>query len=188
MKFSVLIPTRNRLEFLKYAIHSVLNQDYDDWEIIIFDNFSEQNISDYIKSLNDKRVKYFRSSSFVPVTDNWNNALEKSSGEYVIMLGDDDCLMKNYFSTIYNLIKTYSSPDFIYTSGFIYAYPGVMPGSPEGFLNAFGNASFLQNKKSPFWLSKQDALKLVKDSLNFKVKFAYNMQYSIINKKLIEKL
>ena len=77
MKFSVLLPTRNRLELLKYAIETVRRQDYDNWEIIISDNYSEEDIAGYIQSLKEPRIKYYRTDSFVPVTDNWNNALEK---------------------------------------------------------------------------------------------------------------
>lgn len=188
MKFSVLLPTRNRLEYLKFAILSVLNQDYDNWEIIVSDNFSEQDICFYIKSLNEPRIKYFRTDSFVSVTENWNNTLDRCSGDYVIMLGDDDSLMKGYFITFLKLIEEYPDPDFIYTSSFLYAYPEVMPGKPKGFLIDHGNASFLENKKHPFWIGKEEALKLVRHSMNFQMKFANNMQYALINRKFIEKL
>ena len=100
MKFSVLLPTRNRLDLLSYAIETVRRQDYLDWEIIVFDNVSEEDIQGYVRSLNDSRIKCYRTEKLVPVTDNWNNALSKSNGDYVIMLGDDDCLMEGYFSTL----------------------------------------------------------------------------------------
>lgn len=188
MKFSVLLPTRNRLELLKQALHSVLCQDYEDWEVVISDNFSDEDIYAYISALNEPRIKYFRTTSFVPVTENWNSALEKSSGDYVIMLGDDDCLMKGYFTTVCQLLEKFPEPECIYTSGFTYAYPNVFPGMPEGFLNVFGNAGFLQFKNKPFWLTKFDASKLVQEAMNFRVMFAYNMQYAIISRTLIDKM
>ena len=79
MKFSVLLPTRNRLDLLYYAVETVRRQDYLDWEIIVSDNFSEEDIAGYIKSLDDSRIKYFRTGKFVPVTDNWNNATTSNS-------------------------------------------------------------------------------------------------------------
>lgn len=188
MKFSVLLPTRNRLELLKAALYSILNQDFEDWEVIVSDNFSDEDVSGYVLSLNDPRIKCFRTESFVPVTDNWNHALKRSSGDYVIMLGDDDCLMKGCLTAIANLLRDFPNPDFVYTSGFQYAYPGVLSWCLEGSLTVFGNASFLESKKDPFWLSTLEALKLVQDAMNFKVKFAYNMQYAIICRKFIEKI
>ncbi len=188
MKFSVLLPTRNRQDLLKYAIATVLRQDYDDWEIIVSDNFSQEDIAGYIQSLKEPRIKYYRTERFIPVTDNWNNALEKSSGEYVIMLGDDDCLMKGYFKTIHGLLETYPAPDFIYTSALLYAYPGVMPGFPEGFLNPYDRADFLKSAKEPFWLDKGRALQYVNQSMNFKLPFDYNMQFSVISRKFMQSL
>ena len=38
MKFSVLLPTRNRLEYLRFAVESVLRQDDPGWELVISDN------------------------------------------------------------------------------------------------------------------------------------------------------
>lgn len=188
MKFSVLLPTRNRLDLLARAIETVRRQDYDNWEIIVSDNFSEEDVAGYIQSLGDSRIKYFRTDRFIPVTDNWNNALDKSVGDYVIMLGDDDCLMRNYFLTLSELIQSFDSPDFVYTSAFLYAYPGVMPGVPDGFLHTYGSRKIFQATHESFLLDKDNARDFVDDSLNFRVTFDYNMQFSLVSRKLIEKM
>ena len=188
MKFSVLLPTRNRLDLLSYAIETVRRQDYSDWEIIVSDNFSEEDIAGYVRSLDDLRIKYYRTDKFVPVTDNWNNALTKSDGDYVVMLGDDDCLMKGYFSTLKKLIEEYDAPDFIYTSAFLYAYPGVIPGFPNGFLRTYDHSNIFRSSRMPFWLEKSESIALVNHSLNFRIYFNYNMQFSLVSRKLINKM
>jgi len=188
IKFSVLLPTRNRLNLLKYAVETVIRQDYDNWEIIISDNYSEENIAAYVESLNDTRVKYFRTETFVPVTDNWNHALGKSSGDYIIMLGDDDGLMKGSFRIVSRLIEAHDSPELIYTRALLYAYPGVLPAFPDGFLSVAGCAEFFKKGEKPFFLDKKTAVKLVKRSMNFHVSFDYNMQYSIMSRKLISNI
>ena len=87
MKFSVLLPTRNGGKYLKSCIESVLSQDYKDMELIVFDNANTDNTAEVVNSYsNDKRLKYYRTDSVVDVTENWNNALKKSSGDYVLML------------------------------------------------------------------------------------------------------
>ena len=188
MKFSVLLPTYNRLELLKYALETVLRQDYADWEVIISDNFSDQDIATYIQSIGDPRIKYFRTQSFVPVTENWNNALKQSAGDFVIMLGDDDCLMQGYFSTVAKLIEKYDYPDFIYTDAFLYAYPGVMPGFKNGFLQFSYARFFFGTSTNPAMLETTKAQALVKQSMNFKVSFSFNMQNSLINRRFIESI
>lgn len=188
MKFSVLLPTRNRLEYLKYAVTSVVRQAYNEWEIIISDNASEQDIEGFVRSLGDDRIKYYRTENFCSVTENWNNALERSSGDYVVMLGDDDCLLDGYFSYCLTLLRKYDFPDMLYNSALNYVYPGVMPGAPEGYLMKFGYAPFLVREKAPCILDKKEIKNLTKEVLNFNVSFNFNMQHSLVSKKLIEKM
>lgn len=188
IKFSVLLPTRNRLEYLKQAIHSVVRQDYNHWEIIVSDNDSKEDIKGYITSLDDTRIKYFRTEKFLPVTENWNLALEKSDGDYIIMLGDDDCLLKGYFTKALDWIIAFQSPDLFYSSAFMYSYPHVMPGSPKGALIKWGNAQFLEGKEKPFLLDKKEVIDAVKATMNFKVIYNYNMQFALIHRSLVHKL
>lgn len=188
MKFSVLLPTRNRIELLKYALETVRRQNYADWEIIVSDNCSEseQDVPGYINSLEDSRIKYFRTENFVSVTENWNNALEKATGDYIIMLGDDDGLMPGYFSSIAKEIKKFDFPDFVYTAAYVYAYPGVVPEFPSGYLKLFNEAKFIKDNVHPYVLGTKKAREYAKDSMNLKMSFAYNMQYSLIKKDMIE--
>src|SRR5688500_18436627 len=149
---TVLLPTRNRLEFLRYAVETVLRQDDGDWEIVVSDNDSEEDIAGHVEGLRDDRVRYVCTPSFVPVTDNWNNALAHSTGRYVVMLGDDDGLMPGYVARLRELVERFAQPDVIYTSALIFAYPDVLPDEPEGYLQPYGYASFLRRKTKPFVL------------------------------------
>lgn len=186
MKISVLLPTRNRLNLLKFAVESVVRQDYDDWEIIISDNRSEEDIAGYAASLNDPRVKYYRTDTLLPVTDNWNRALKNSTGDYVVMLGDDDCLVQGYFRFVSGLVRKYRFPDFVYHKALVYAYPGVFPEFPDGYLRENACAAFFDDADAPFLLDTVIARALVADSMNFRVGFDFNMQYSLISRRLIE--
>jgi len=188
MKISVLLPTRNRLNLLKLAVESVVRQDYEDWEIIISDNHSEEDIAGYAASLNDPRVKYHRTEALLPVTDNWNQALRRSTGDYVVMLGDDDCLVQGYFRFVSGLVRKYRSPDCVYHKALVYAYPGVLPEFPDGYLRENACAAFFDGADSPFFLDPTIARALVADSMNFRVGFDFNMQYSLISRRFIESL
>lgn len=186
MKFSVLLPTRNRLEYLKYAIETVRQQDYSNWEIIVSDNNSSENISGYIESIKENRIKYVRTETLIPVTDNWNNALQYSTGDYVVMLGDDDGLMPKYFSSILQAFKVCPSPDYVYAGGYFFAYPGAVQDEPTGYFRVDKNLHFIGDK--PYWLEPKVARKIVAGYLDFKMPIASNMQFSLISKRLIQKL
>ena len=131
MKFSLVIPTRNRLDLLKFAVTSVLKQGYKDWELIISDNASSEDIEGYVRSINDPRIKYSRSEEHLSITESWNRCVDLSTGDYVIMIGDDDILLKNHFQIMHNLLEKYERPDLIYTNAFLYAYPKVIPSFPD---------------------------------------------------------
>src|SRR5215510_1296377 len=56
-KVSVIIPTHNRAEFLRSAITSVLNQTFQDFEIVIVDDASKDHTREVIAGFNDLRIK-----------------------------------------------------------------------------------------------------------------------------------
>ena len=184
MKFSVLLPTRNRLDYLRYAVQSVRCQNYQNWEIIVSDNASEEDIAGFVTSLGDPRIKYVRTSKFVPVTENWNYALDQSNGDWVIMLGDDDGLMPGYFERICDVLTRCPDPDFIYTSALFFAYPDVMPDQPQGFLRRDHNGRF--SVGDPYWLKRDDAQGIAQGYLDFRMPVASNMQFSVISRATID--
>ena len=186
MRFSILLPTRNRLEYLRLAIETVRRQDYQDWEIIVSDNDSAQDLAGYVAGLHEPRIRYLRTDRFVSVTDNWNNALEASRGDYVLMLGDDDGLMPGYFNTMDGLISAYDRPDLIYTGAYLYAYPGALPGYPDGLLDRL--PAGLGSAPEPFWLDVRRARRVGRQLLDFRRKLGLNMQFSLISRPTIDAL
>jgi glycosyltransferase involved in cell wall biosynthesis len=183
MLFSVLLPTYNRLEYLKLAIETVRRQDYPNWEIVVSDNCSVDDIAGYVSSLSDARIKYVRTEAFVPVTENWNNALKQSTGDYVVMLGDDDGLLPGYFSTLLQAFGGFPDPDFVYVGAYFFAYPGVLPDAPDGFLRRDRN--LVLTEQEPFWLGRERARAIALGYLQFRMPVASNMQFSLISRRKI---
>jgi glycosyltransferase involved in cell wall biosynthesis len=90
MKISVLIPTRNRCDLLKYAIQTVVTQSYENLEILVSDNCSEDETRRIVESFDDPRVRYVRTASRLSMVDNFEHAYLKATGDIVISIGDDD--------------------------------------------------------------------------------------------------
>lgn len=187
MRFSVLLPTRNRLELLKYAIESVKRQDYDDWEVVVADNASTDDVVGYVAGLSDARIRCFRSSTFLPVTENWNRALDNSRGDYIVMLGDDDCLLQGYFAGASQLIDLHARPEALYIEAIQFAYPGVMPGHPRGFVQR-SYSELLAGRSEPFLIARATARAVVQKSMDLRFAFSYNMQHSLVSRKLVDRL
>jgi glycosyltransferase involved in cell wall biosynthesis len=188
MRFSVLLPTRDRLEYLRDAVATVVRQYFADWELIIFDNASADDVSAFISSLDNSRIKYFRSSEALPVTESWNRALDASSGDYVVMLGDDDGLAPGYFRKVDRVIAEFGDPDVIYSRALLLAYPGVMPGHEAGYMHVMGCAEFFGGLQEPRLLEPEVARDLVGASMDLRLRFDFNMQLFTIKRSTIEGL
>jgi glycosyltransferase involved in cell wall biosynthesis len=186
--FSVLLPTRDRLELLRQAVESVRMQEDPDWEVVISDNASSQDIAGYVASLGDVRIRYSRAETLLPVTENWNRTLEMSRGEYLIMLGDDDALLRGCLKRVRELIQGWNQPDAIYTQALQFAYPGVVPGHPQGFIQTGYNQFLQQGEPEPFALTAAVAKALVRDATQFRIRYGFNMQHFVFSRRLVEAL
>jgi glycosyl transferase family 2 len=91
--YSVVIPTRERCDVLPYSIRSVLASTRDNFELLIMDNCSADNTAGVVKSFDDPRIKYVRGESRLSMAGNWERALDHVSGDYAMVLGDDDALL-----------------------------------------------------------------------------------------------
>lgn len=95
MKISIVIPVFNGLNFLKYAINSVLQQTYQDFEIIIIDDASTEDINsflidNYITWLNNERILYFRNQTNQERCYSRNLGIDHATGEIITFLDHDD--------------------------------------------------------------------------------------------------
>ena len=89
-KVSVIIPTHNRAEYLRSSITSVLNQTYQDFEIIIVDDGSKDHTHEVVASFTDPRIKYIRHDTGKGDAGARNTGIINSSGDYIGFLDDDD--------------------------------------------------------------------------------------------------
>lgn len=90
IKVSVIIPTHNRPELLKKAVVSVLNQTYQDIEIIVIDDGLEKRADRIIKEFNDSRIKYIQHQEEKGGSAARNTGIRVASGEFIAFLDDDD--------------------------------------------------------------------------------------------------
>ena len=60
-KLSIAIPSYNRASYLKECIGSILNQTFQDFDIFVFDDASEQPVEQELKKLNDERIHFIGS-------------------------------------------------------------------------------------------------------------------------------
>ncbi|SET11443.1 glycosyltransferase family 2 protein [Prevotella sp. kh1p2] len=117
MKFSVTIPAYKK-KYFKTAISSILNQTYGDFELIIVDDCSPEDLKSIVDCFIDERIRYYRNErnfGAEHVVDNWNKCLEYATGDYIICMGDDDMLRPNCLQDLEELIDRFSGKNVYYS-------------------------------------------------------------------------
>ena len=87
---SVIIPSYNHEGFVEECIQSVLNQTFQDFEIVITDDGSTDRTAEIIESFNDPRIRFFKHPKNKGACVAANNCILNSRGRYIAMLSSDD--------------------------------------------------------------------------------------------------
>ncbi len=127
---TIAIPTYNRDRYLKEAIDSARNQTYKNVEILIRDNASEDTteLIGREEMRSDDRIQYVRNKKNIGMRNNWNKLLNAASGEYFLLLSDDDILAPNAIKKLltlfdyHNVALAYGSSIYIDENGTRIAY------------------------------------------------------------------
>jgi glycosyltransferase involved in cell wall biosynthesis len=89
---TIAIPTLNRAGYLQLALESALGQTYNNTEVIVSNNASTDHTASYLASCTDPRLRVLQQASLIPMTANWNACVAAATGEYFLLLSDDDLL------------------------------------------------------------------------------------------------
>lgn len=87
---SVVIPTYNRADLIYRAISSVLEQSYQNLEIIVVDDNSQDNTESVVQGMNDDRIRYYRLGKNQGGSVSRNKGIQESQGQYIAFLDSDD--------------------------------------------------------------------------------------------------
>jgi len=114
-KFSIVIPTVGRVDLIRRALYSALRQgdQFDDYEIVVLDNCSEDGTWDYLQSIKNSRLKIFRNSHRVSQGQNWNKAVRLSNGAFIYMLQDDNIVSPNMLAKLSNSMAGHENVDLV---------------------------------------------------------------------------
>lgn len=109
---SIVIPTYNRADLIQKAIQSVLDQTYQNWELIIVDNYSNDNTKEVIDAYGDQRISMLSIPRTGSVAASRNMGVHHSKGEWIAFLDSDDWWYPAKLSSVYEVMQT--GADLIY--------------------------------------------------------------------------
>lgn len=115
MPFVSFVLPAYKATYLKEAIHSILSQTYRDFELIIVNDASPENVGEVVANFHDERLLYYENEHNIGGKDlvkQWNDyCLPKTSGEWVVMASDDDMYAPTYLEEMVKLTEKYPQCD-----------------------------------------------------------------------------
>lgn len=111
---SIILPTYNRAEVLPRAIHSVLSQDFGNYELIIIDDGSTQEMQAVIQQFGDPRIRSFRFEANQGVGKARYEGIKQARGCLISFIDSDDMWMPGKLSYQVSLFKKYSEVEIIF--------------------------------------------------------------------------
>lgn len=109
VKYSFVLPAY-KAKYLKEAIDSILGQTYTDFELIIVNDASPEDVDSIVAAYDDKRMQYYKNEKNLGGTDlvaQWNYSISYATGEYLILASDDDIYSLEYLEKMDTLVQKY---------------------------------------------------------------------------------
>jgi len=140
---SVIMPVYNRVDTVKNAVDSVLGQTYQNFELIVIDDGSEDGSNELLKKFNDERIILLENESCQGVSKARNRGLESANGEYIMYLDSDNLWDPRYISTMVGAFTMLSDAEALYGGQLLFR-----GGNDHPFAVRFGsfNRSLLTNR------------------------------------------
>ncbi len=126
---SIIMTTYNRAGFILESINSVQHQSYDNWELIIVDDGSDDNTEQLVKNENDQRIIFVKAGRIAIGGKLKNLAIQLSKGAFIAFLDSDDCWAPEKLKIQLDAMYEYPAAGFCLCGGYNFKIPGV----PEEF-------------------------------------------------------
>ena len=177
---SIITPAFNSAKYISETIQSVLNQTYDNWELLIVDDGSLDNTVDIVKRFTkqDNRIHLYRLKSNSGPAVSRNKGITEAKGQYIAFLDADDLWKPEKLETQLNFMKSencdicFSSYELINEKGFplnklvkavpVLNYKKLLKSNYVGNLTGIYNAVVLGKITVPNLKKRQDWLLWIK--------------------------
>lgn len=159
MKFSIVIPTYNRADFIDKTIESLLKQSFMDFEIIVVDDGSTDNTQTVVEQIKDERVFYYKKDNAERGAAR-NFGANKSKGDYINFFDSDDLAYENHLQVAFDTIQNNNAPA-VFHLGFDIKYPDGAIARPPTKVTAINKQLIYGNVMScnGVFVKKEIALK-----------------------------
>jgi Glycosyl transferase family 2 len=113
--FSIILPVRNGGQYVKDCVQSLLAQTYQQYNIIILDNNSNDGTVEWLQALQNQKITIYTSAQSLTIEQNWARVLTVPTNEFITLIGHDDILQPNFLATIQQLICLHPNASLYHT-------------------------------------------------------------------------
>ena len=114
-RLSVVIPTYMRAHLIGGSIRSILNQSFQDFELLIRDDCSKDTTEEIVRGFKDPRIRYHRNETNLGMPENLNQGIRATRGEYVVVCHDHDFYNWRLFQKMVSLLDQHPSVGMVHT-------------------------------------------------------------------------
>ena len=120
-KVSICIPAYKQTKYLRKTLASVVAQDFMDYEIILTDDSPKDSVGKLVSEFDlAGKLSYFKNNDKKGTPENWNEAVRRSSGEYIKILHHDDWFSdKNSLAEFVHMLEENPDADFAFSASSI---------------------------------------------------------------------
>jgi glycosyltransferase involved in cell wall biosynthesis len=109
-RMTIIVPTRERSDTLRWALKTCVTQEYDNFEILVSDNASTDATRDVVQSYDDPRIRYVNPGQRLGMSEHWEFAFSHVTDGYVGVIGDDDGLLPSAIEDVSTIVGSSGLP------------------------------------------------------------------------------
>jgi len=122
--FTIVIPTRERVDTLVHTLATALSQDYENFEVLVSDNASCDETRETILAIQNPRLRYINTGKRLSMSENWEFAINHVDRGWITVLGDDDAILPGALKMANQIINE-TSTSAIRSNGCSYTWPSL---------------------------------------------------------------
>ena len=112
-KITIILSFKNGGKHLRTAVDSILIQNFQDWELLLFDDGSEDKSHLSIQNLNDNRIRFFRFEKSEGLAVRLNQGIKLARGKYIARMDHDDVCFFNRLSVQFEFLEANKEVDLV---------------------------------------------------------------------------
>lgn len=192
---SIVLPTYNNEQTIFYSINSILNQSYQNFELIIINDFSTDKTKQIILSFDDKRIVYLENNKNIGSSQSRSKGVKKAKGNFIAVIDGDDISVPERLEIQLNYLTNNPNIDLV-ASNIIFFTDNKVTGVSDFKMNTLKNFNFFLRpiglphstwmvRKEFFVNFKYDPKTLVIEDQYLLLKYFKSFNYFLLKEPLV---